>query len=208
MAKTWKAVTQTTQKPAESASAGPAVAKKGKKKREFLPVDPADLTEENGITAGILQGINDGHLQAFWTTLDVTTKAKKAAKAGQEKFIGIRALDGEGCLIGSNNKLELAERNAEVLESLSPADRAAARAPGMCDIWNYGMDLYRRRIFRKALMRKVEGPERAVKTVVVGMLAMDEFTHEEIRQRVLNMKKFKGEPGIEKIVNQVLQANS
>lgn len=212
MAKTFKVpavVTQVASKPTSDAGGnGVEVKGKGKRKKPFRELKDSDLTEENGITPSILQGIKDGNLIAFWNTQNVTENAKGAARAEVGWFIGIKAVNGDGMLQGSNNKIDLAVRDADKLEKMTPEERAVAKLKGACDIWNYGMDLERRRMFRKGLMAKVEGPDKAVKKVVLGMLAADEYTHEEIREMVSNLKKFKGVAGLEKIVNQVLAANA
>lgn len=209
MAKTFKVPATTPNlKPADTASEGVEVKGKGKRKKPFRELKDSDLTEENGITPAILEGIRQGNLIAFWNTQNVTENAKGAARAEIGWFIGIKAVNGEGMLQGSNNKIDLAVRDADKLEKMTPEERAVAKLKGACDIWNYGMDLERRRMFRKGLMAKVEGPEKAVKKVVLGYLATEEYTHDEIREAVLGLKKFKGQAGIEKIVNAVLAQNA
>jgi hypothetical protein len=207
MAKTFKVpaavLTQVTDSAA-TASAAP----KGKKNRPTRELLPSDLTTANNISPSQLKGIQEGNIIASWATVDASDKAKGVAKAGWKWYIRLRCVNGEGMLQMCDDKIDIATTDGEVLAKMSADERTSAEAKGACDHCNYGMDLERRRQTRDKLMGELEGPEKLIKKVVIGMLLAEEYTHDEIRERVLRNKKWAGTPGLEKIVNAALLANA
>jgi hypothetical protein len=200
-------LTQVTDSAA-TASAAP----KGKKNRPTRELVAGDLVAgTNNLSESQIKGINEGNIIASWATVDASDKAKNVAKAGWKWYIRLRCVNGEGMLQMCDDKIDIATTDGEVLAKLSSKEREIAEAKGACDHCNYGMDLERRRQTRDKLMTELEGPEKLIKKVVIGMVLSDDMTHDEIRQRILNNKKWNTQVDraeLERIVNRALLASA
>ena len=152
-----------------------------------------------------LEGYKDGELvtarnekkiAAFWSRASITIKAKKVAKGGKRAYVRLESLNGRGMNVLAKGIIDVQPK---------PAKGEKAVVSG-CDCFNYGLDLMRRVPVRQALEESLAGPEKAVKKMVIGLLAGDE-TPEDIRAFVKNSKKFKGVEGIDRLIDLALASS-
>jgi len=169
-------------------------------KRDLTPADLESLTQS------IRDGIASGNVQVSWDTVDVSAKKSPTGKAAYRYYLRIEARNaaGQSQVFG---KLNAATSEKDIPADATADQRKALEAKGACDYANYGYDLERRAAARQALLGELEGPEKAVKKAVIGMLAID-MTPEEIRAQIMGSAKFKGFEGLANIVDSALQANA
>lgn len=135
---------------------------------------------------------NEGKIAAFWSRASITVKAKKVAKGGKRAYVRLESLNGRGMNVLAKGVIDI-----------QPKPKEGKAVVSGCDCFNYGLDLMRRVPVRQALEESLAGPEKAVKKLVLGLLAGDE-SPEDIRAFVRNAKKFKGVEGLDKLIDAAL----
>jgi hypothetical protein len=135
---------------------------------------------------------NEGKIAAFWSRASITVKAKKVAKGGKRAYVRLESLNGRGMNVLAKGIIDV-----------QPKPKEGKAVVSGCDCFNYGLDLMRRVPVRQALEESLAGPEKAVKKLVLGLLAGEE-SPEDVRAFVKNSKKFKGVEGLDKLIDAAL----
>lgn len=75
-----------------------------------------------------------------------------------------RSLKGATALIGGDVDLNTEEKDGE--------EKAARGKPSVCSAFNYGFDLTRKREVRQEYLKRLEGPEKGIKSGVKALMAL------------------------------------
>lgn len=137
-----------------------------------------------------------GQVRATWSRVEVSAKKSPTGKGGKKSYVRLEALNARGMSAICKGVIDPA-----------PAREEGQPKPqvGACDYFNYGSDLDRKAPVRASLMGTLEGPEKAVKKTVLGLLAA-EMSADEIRAFLHNAPKFKGVEGLDKLIDTALAA--
>jgi len=133
----------------------------------------------------------EGLISASWSRVEVKAANSPTGKGGKRAYVRLTALHIKGA-------------SAICKGVVSPAAPKVDGQPkpqaGVCDFFNYGSDLDRKAPVRAALMTTLEGPEKAVKKMVQGLVAA-EMSADEIRALVKRTPKFANVEGIDKLID-------
>ena len=182
--------------PPELATAGAAETTETEVVRPVTESDLLTLSEHQR------NGVNAGHIRASWDKVTISAQAGKTAKDTVGAYIRLEALNTQGLSLLFDGKINPETPKPEKGEDTRTPEE---KQRGACDYANYGYDLERRASIRQKLMATLEGPEKAVKNAVKGMLGL-EMEPAEIKDRIINSPKFKGTPGLDKLVDAALRA--
>jgi len=137
-------------------------------------------------TQAVKDAVTSSHIRVVAKVVTVTAKALKAQGITPDavKAAGL-ALDKDGNLVRSvsipealnvqgmaalcNGKIEPAKEKPESGKDERTADDKAA---GVCDIFNYAVDLDVRQEIRQAIMASLESPDKAIKRGIDTLLAI------------------------------------
>jgi hypothetical protein len=155
----------------------------------------AIVEKAEGFAAGsLVKAVADGLIGAAWSRVEVKAANSPTGKGGKRAYVRLTALDIRGAAAICKGVIAPAAAKQEG----QPKPQA-----GVCDYFNYGSDLDRKAPVRAALMTTLEGPEKAVKKMVVGLLAA-EMEAAEIRALVKRTPKFANVDGIDKLLDSAL----
>lgn len=155
----------------------------------------AVVEKAEGYAEGALvKGRSEGLIKAFWHFVEVSAKKSPTGKGGKRSYVRLEARNGRGMGTICKGVIDPAPERVEG----QPKPQV-----GACDYFNYGSDLDRKAPVRAALMTTLEGPEKAVKKTVLGLIAA-EMEPDEIRAFVRNAPKFKGVEGLDKLIDSAL----
>jgi hypothetical protein len=164
---------------------------------EATPAEVAIVEKAEGYEADALNNaIKAGQVRATWSRVEVSAKKSPTGKGGKKSYIRLEALNARGMSAICKGVMDPAPVRTEG----QPKPQT-----GACDYFNYGSDLDRKAPVRASLMGLLEGPEKAVKKTVLGLLAA-EMSPEEIRTFLHSAKKFKGVEGLDKLIDSALAA--
>lgn len=164
------------------------------------PITDADLTT---LSTSQQAGVKSGDILASWDEVEVTDKASPTGKGGKRPYIRLEAQTA----MGLNQLFDGFINPAKPKPEGDAADTRTDddKRKGACDYANYGRDLEARAAARAVLMGELEGPEKAVKKMIVGLQGA-EYGVDEIRSIVMNSPKFKGIDGLSKLIDTALKS--
>ena len=161
-----------------------------------------EIAQVKGFADGALAAaITAGDVTAVWGNVHISEKASPTGKAADKEYVslGARTLKGMAFLCGG--KVEPQTPKPEDGEDTRTEQQ---KEPGASDYFNYGFDLDLRQPVRNTLMGTLEGPEKAVKAAVKGLLAMG-LEGDALRTAIKNSPKFKDVEGIDKFIDAALK---
>lgn len=164
-------------------------------------VTAEDLAAIGGFGAGVLaQAVKDADISAAWDEVSISDKASPTGKGAKKEYVRLEALTAKGMGLLTGGKFApQTPKPAEGEDKRSDDEKR----PGACDYFNYGYDLDRRAPIRQSIMSTLEGPEKAVKKAVAGLVAMG-LESAELRTAIKNSPKFKDVEGIDKFIDAAL----
>jgi len=186
-------------KPEDGASAAVATPP-----REVTAADLAGLSWQgkpyaDGVIAAALA---EKHIVAYWDDVTVSDKASPTGKGASKAYVRLEALSARGLGILCNGKIEPATAKPVTSDDTRTPEQ---KVPGACDFFNYGFDLDRKAPVRQQIMASLEGPEKAVKKAVLGLVAAG-YEGDTLRDMVKASPKFAGVDGIDKMIASALAA--
>lgn len=169
---------------------------------EVRQVTTADLDAIVGFAPGELQAaVTAKDIAASFDEVSISDKASPTGKGAVKSYVRLEALTLKGQSVLCHGKT--------TPQTAKPAEGEDTRTdeqkrPGACDYFNYGFDLDVRAPIRQSLMNTLEGPEKAVKKAVAGLLAMG-LEGDTLRTAIKNSPKFSGVDGIDKFIDTALK---
>jgi hypothetical protein len=162
---------------------------------DATPAELAIVEKADGFAEGsLVKAVAEKLITATWSRVEVKAANSPTGKGGKRAYVRLTALDIRGASAICKGVIAPAAPK----EDGKPKPQA-----GVCDYFNYGSDLDRKAPVRAALMTTLEGPEKAVKKMVVGLLAA-EMEAAEIRALVKKTPKFANVEGIDKLLDSAL----
>jgi hypothetical protein len=187
------------------------MAKENAKTEERVQIGPeldvaTELLKES---AAIQQAVADGHIAADITDVDIRHGAQQNP-TGKNLFgfyLRLLAMDTEGQLALCNglerpSVVPKDEKGNTIPEDKRTAEQIEAAKVGACDWFNYGSDLERKQLCRKAILAAVEGPEKAIRKSFEGMILAG-YDKAEAAAMLRNSPKFKDVDGLENLLARV-----
>jgi len=122
------------------------------------------------------------------SSIDEVKIGKDKSPTGKDevsRYVRLSAMSAKGQLALCNGKMVPSTPKPEEGED---ERTEVEKADGACDYFNYGYDLNRRAEVRQALSNILQGPEKAIKKAVDGLVANGGFTAEEAREIVVRQR--------------------
>lgn len=145
------------------------------------------------------ESITAGHVIPSISAVLVGKDASPTKAAVFREYLKLDAQSGEGMRDVMNGKIKPSTPKPDGKDERTPDQKA----PGACDMFNYGYDLDVRAKVRNDLLQSLEGPEKAIANMIKGLRA-GENDDDTIRTIVLASPKFKGTANLDLILNAAL----
>lgn len=183
--------------PATTVAATPDTSKPAERSAEEQAAWIADRVSKLG--EKLQESIKAGHVIPSIGAVLVGKDASPTKQAVFREYLKLDAQRGEGMRDIMNGKIQPATPKPEGKDERTPDQKA----PGACDMFNYGYDLDVRAKVRIDLIQSLEGPEKAIANMIKGLRA-GENDDDTIRTIVLASPKFKGTANLDLILNAAL----
>jgi len=158
-------------------------ATKGKRKRKAIVSLPAD---DPRIPEAFREMVTNGDVIASMDEVSAEKKEKNGTKSeATAPYVRLRARTPEAALLLSGGKLLSEVADDDDIDD----DDDDTSGRGMLDHWNYAFDLWVRAKVRNALLKTLEGPEKAIERGVKGLLATGLDRDEALEIVITSMKK-------------------
>lgn len=153
------------------------------------------------LNANQLKGIEEGHLLPVWSEIEISDEASPTAKGVLTEYIRLYSLDVQGISILNDGKMKPQTPKPTTGDDTRTDEE---KRKGACDYHDYGHDLEVKRVIRQAIMKTLEGPEKAIKVSVVGLRGMG-ILDSEIPAMIKASPRWAGVEGLDAIIAAVLK---